>query len=72
MARFDFSWGDVDYHQEAVDNLKTAIRSTKKLCAVSFLPCFPDALVIIMKTKSRFLDGRHTQFIFNFYVNRAK
>lgn len=34
VARFDFSWGDSEYHQETLDNLKTAIKATKKLCAV--------------------------------------
>jgi len=37
VARFDFSWGDPEYHQETLENLKTAIKSTKKLCAVNFL-----------------------------------
>ena len=38
VARFDFSWGDAEYHQETLDNLKIAVKSTKKLCAVcSFL-----------------------------------
>lgn len=35
VARFDFSWGDAAYHQETLENLKLAIKSTKKLCAVS-------------------------------------
>ncbi|KAK1411796.1 hypothetical protein QVD17_32566 [Tagetes erecta] len=34
VARFDFSWGDSAYHQETLDNLRVAIKSTKKLCAV--------------------------------------
>ncbi|XP_072952116.1 pyruvate kinase 1, cytosolic-like [Typha angustifolia] len=34
VARFDFSWGDMDYHQETLENLKLAIKRTKKLCAV--------------------------------------
>ncbi|KAI3512174.1 hypothetical protein L1887_19408 [Cichorium endivia] len=34
VARFDFSWGDCAYHQETLDNLKAAVKSTKKLCAV--------------------------------------
>ncbi|KAL7092165.1 hypothetical protein ACP275_12G148900 [Erythranthe tilingii] len=34
VARIDFSWGDGDYHQETVDNLKTAIKSSRKLCSV--------------------------------------
>lgn len=41
VARFDFSWHDPEYHQETLENLKAAIKSTKKLCAVSFfLLCF--------------------------------
>lgn len=35
VARFDFSWGDAEFHQETVENLKAAVKSTKKLCAVS-------------------------------------
>jgi pyruvate kinase len=35
VARFDFSWGDAEYHQETLENLKVAIKSTKNLCAVS-------------------------------------
>ncbi|KAF1860302.1 hypothetical protein Lal_00037640 [Lupinus albus] len=34
VARFDFSWCDPDYHQETLENLKTAVKDTKKLCAV--------------------------------------
>ncbi|KAG4908185.1 hypothetical protein JHK82_056838 [Glycine max] len=34
VARFDFSWGDPEYHQETLENLRVAIKSTKKLCAV--------------------------------------
>ncbi|XP_010497281.2 PREDICTED: pyruvate kinase 2, cytosolic-like, partial [Camelina sativa] len=34
VARFDFSWCDADYHQETLENLKIAVKSTKKLCAV--------------------------------------
>ncbi|EYU38599.1 hypothetical protein MIMGU_mgv1a004441mg [Erythranthe guttata] len=34
VARIDFSWGDGDYHQETVNNLKTAIKSSRKLCSV--------------------------------------
>lgn len=35
VARFDFSWGDAESHQETLENLKNAIKTTKKLCAVS-------------------------------------
>ncbi|KAL0534824.1 hypothetical protein IC582_029120 [Cucumis melo] len=33
IAWFDFSWGSPDYHQETLENLKIAVKSTKKLCA---------------------------------------
>ncbi|KAG4974899.1 hypothetical protein JHK87_031720 [Glycine soja] len=33
MARFDFSWGDQEYHQETLENLRVVIKSTKKLYA---------------------------------------
>ncbi|KAK4772275.1 hypothetical protein SAY86_014050 [Trapa natans] len=33
VARFDFSWGDAAFHQETLENLKMAIKITKKLCA---------------------------------------
>ncbi|KAH7511762.1 hypothetical protein FEM48_Zijuj12G0017100 [Ziziphus jujuba var. spinosa] len=34
VARFDFSGFDGDYHQETIDNLRTAAKNAKKLCAV--------------------------------------
>ncbi|XP_039118695.1 pyruvate kinase 2, cytosolic-like, partial [Dioscorea cayenensis subsp. rotundata] len=34
VARFDFSWLNADYHQETLDNLRTASENVKKLCAV--------------------------------------
>ncbi|KAI4319629.1 hypothetical protein MLD38_033208 [Melastoma candidum] len=34
IARFDFSSMDADYHQETLDNLKTAMRNSRKLCAI--------------------------------------
>jgi hypothetical protein len=45
VARFDFSWCDPEYHQETLENLKTAIKGTKKLCAVSFVLCLLFSLV---------------------------
>lgn len=47
VARFDFSWHNPDYHQETLENLKTAIKSTKKLCAVSILLLFFLALFFL-------------------------
>ncbi|PPR92507.1 hypothetical protein GOBAR_AA28174 [Gossypium barbadense] len=34
VARFDFSWHDPEYHKETLENLKAAVKLTKKLCAV--------------------------------------
>ncbi|KAL9336722.1 hypothetical protein Peur_071210 [Populus x canadensis] len=34
VARFDLSWGDPDYHQEILENLKAAVKTTKKLYVV--------------------------------------
>ncbi|XAR69691.1 Pyruvate kinase [Bertholletia excelsa] len=34
VARFDFSWGDPEYHQDTLENLRVAVKATKKLCAV--------------------------------------
>ncbi|EXC25435.1 Pyruvate kinase, cytosolic isozyme [Morus notabilis] len=46
VARIDFSWGDNEYHQETLDNLKTAIKSTKKLCAVMLDTVGPELQVV--------------------------
>lgn len=46
VARFNFSHGSQSYHQETLDNLRTAMNNTAILCAVmldtkvSTLPCF--------------------------------
>ncbi|GAB4836325.1 hypothetical protein Ancab_001240 [Ancistrocladus abbreviatus] len=46
VARFDFSWGDAEFHQETLENLKTAIKSTKKLCAVMLDTIGPELQVV--------------------------
>ncbi|KAJ0973474.1 hypothetical protein J5N97_021433 [Dioscorea zingiberensis] len=46
VARFDFSWGDMDYHQETLENLKNAIKHTKKLCAVMLDTVGPELQVV--------------------------
>ncbi|XP_072970944.1 pyruvate kinase 1, cytosolic [Typha angustifolia] len=51
VARFDFSWGDIDYHQETLENLKLAIKSTKKLCAVMLDTVGPE-LQVVNKSES--------------------
>nr|KAJ0190238.1 hypothetical protein LSAT_V11C800397970 [Lactuca sativa] len=50
VARFDFSWGDMEFHQETLENLKMAIRSTKKLCAVMLDTVGPE-LQVVNKTE---------------------
>ncbi|XP_062006795.1 pyruvate kinase 1, cytosolic isoform X1 [Rosa rugosa] len=46
VARFDFSWGNPEYHQETLDNLKAAVKSTKKLCAVMLDTVGPELQVV--------------------------
>ncbi|KAL8551697.1 hypothetical protein ACS0TY_000680 [Phlomoides rotata] len=50
VARFDFSWGDAEFHQETLENLSVAIKRTKKLCAVMLDTIGPD-LVIVNKSE---------------------
>ncbi|XP_074311255.1 pyruvate kinase 1, cytosolic isoform X2 [Silene latifolia] len=49
VARFDFSWGDAEYHQETLENLKKAIKTTKKLCGVMLDTVGPELQVINKK-----------------------
>ncbi|ESW15834.1 hypothetical protein PHAVU_007G106100 [Phaseolus vulgaris] len=46
VARFDFSWGDPEYHQETLENLRAAIKSTKKLCAVMLDTMGPELQIV--------------------------
>ncbi|XP_073044385.1 pyruvate kinase 1, cytosolic-like [Primulina eburnea] len=46
VARIDFSWGDAEFHQETLENLKIAIKSTKKLCAVMLDTVGPELQVV--------------------------
>ncbi|KAK4754548.1 hypothetical protein SAY87_002652 [Trapa incisa] len=50
VARFDFSWGDADFHQETLENLKMAVKITKKLCAVMLDTGGPE-LQVVNKTQ---------------------
>ncbi|XP_068659451.1 pyruvate kinase 1, cytosolic [Aristolochia californica] len=56
VARFDFSWGDTDYHQETLENLKVAVKSTKKLCAVMLDTVGPELQVVNKSEKSISLE----------------
>ncbi|GMJ02940.1 hypothetical protein like AT3G52990 [Hibiscus trionum] len=46
VARFDFSWHDPEYHQETLENLMTAVKLTKKLCAVMLDTVGPELRVV--------------------------
>ncbi|KAL6998144.1 pyruvate kinase [Sarracenia purpurea var. burkii] len=46
VARFDFSWGDPEYHQETLEKLRVAVKTTKKLCAVMLDTVGPELQVI--------------------------
>ncbi|KAI5648499.1 hypothetical protein M9H77_34504 [Catharanthus roseus] len=50
VARFDFSWGDAEFHQQTLENLKAAIKSTRKLCAVMLDTVGPE-LQVVNKTE---------------------
>ncbi|KAL7247929.1 hypothetical protein ACSBR2_002769 [Camellia fascicularis] len=52
VGRFDFSWGDAEYHQETLENLRTAVKATKKLCAVMLDTVGPELHVIINAEKT--------------------
>lgn len=46
VARFDFSWGDEQYHQETLENLKQAVKNTQRLCAVMLDTVGPELYVV--------------------------
>lgn len=46
VARFDFSWGDDAYHQETLENLKKAVKNTRRLCAVMLDTVGPEVYVV--------------------------
>eukprot|EP00268_Persea_americana_P013077 TRINITY_DN156_c0_g1_i4.p1 TRINITY_DN156_c0_g1~~TRINITY_DN156_c0_g1_i4.p1 ORF type:complete len:535 (+),score=109.84 TRINITY_DN156_c0_g1_i4:107-1606(+) len=56
VARFDFSWGDIDFHQETLENLKMAVKSTKKLCAVMLDTVGPELQVVNKSEHSILLE----------------
>ena len=49
-ARFDFSWGSRDYHQETLDNLRKACAIKKKLCAIIMDTKGPEISVLNMRS----------------------
>lgn len=46
IARFDFSFGTREYHQETLQNLKTAMHNTKRLCGVMVDTMGPEIVVV--------------------------
>ncbi|CAL5356622.1 unnamed protein product [Camellia sinensis] len=60
VARFDFSLGDPEYHQETLENLRAAVKTTNKLCAVMLDTVGPELQVVntIEKTISLEEDGK--------------
>eukprot|EP00245_Coleochaete_scutata_P005806 TRINITY_DN19679_c0_g1_i1.p1 TRINITY_DN19679_c0_g1~~TRINITY_DN19679_c0_g1_i1.p1 ORF type:complete len:547 (-),score=87.04 TRINITY_DN19679_c0_g1_i1:734-2311(-) len=52
VARFDFSWGDAAYHQETLENLRQAIKNTRKLCAVMLDTIGPELQVVNKEEKA--------------------
>ncbi|EFJ37017.1 hypothetical protein SELMODRAFT_140876 [Selaginella moellendorffii] len=57
VARIDFSWGDDAYHQETLENLKKAIKNTKKLCGVMLDTTGPELQVVNRGEKSIALEA---------------
>ncbi|RZC87013.1 hypothetical protein C5167_041946 [Papaver somniferum] len=41
-----FPWGDIEYHQETLEDFKTAVKRTKKLCAVMLDTVGPELQVV--------------------------
>jgi pyruvate kinase len=33
-CRFDLTWGPIEYHRRSLDNLQTAMKKSRKLCAI--------------------------------------
>ncbi|GFZ10776.1 pyruvate kinase family protein [Actinidia rufa] len=52
VARFDFSLGDPEYHQKTLENLRAAVKATKKLCAVMLDTIGPELQVVNKTEKS--------------------
>uniref|UniRef100_A0A5B7CID8 Pyruvate kinase n=1 Tax=Davidia involucrata TaxID=16924 RepID=A0A5B7CID8_DAVIN len=52
VARFDFSWGDPKFHQGTLENLKAAVKSTQKLCAVMLDTVGPELQVVNKSEKA--------------------
>jgi pyruvate kinase len=52
VARFDFTWGDDSFHQETLDNLKIAIKNTRRLCAIMLDSIGPELKILNESSES--------------------
>uniref|UniRef100_A0A0D6QYY8 Pyruvate kinase n=1 Tax=Araucaria cunninghamii TaxID=56994 RepID=A0A0D6QYY8_ARACU len=57
VARFDFSGGDNDYHQETLENVKIAAKKMKKICAVMLDTVGPELQVFNKNEQPIVLEG---------------
>ncbi|KAI3723741.1 hypothetical protein L2E82_35498 [Cichorium intybus] len=57
MKTYDFSFGNTAFHQETLRNLKMAIKSTKKLCAVMLDIVGPELQVVNSTEYPIFLEA---------------
>ena len=46
IARFDFTWGSAEYHQETLNVLKAAMKQTELICAVCMEPAGREMIVL--------------------------
>ena len=57
-ARLDFSWGSRKYHQETLDNLRTACRNKKCLCGVIMDTKGPEIAVLNVRSAIKLKEGQ--------------
>ena len=57
-ARFDFSWGSREYHQETLDNLRKACRNRKQMCAVIMDTKGPEIAVLNVRGFIQLRNGQ--------------
>ncbi|QDZ23690.1 pyruvate kinase [Chloropicon primus] len=57
-ARFDFSWGSRQYHQETLNNLRQACRNKRKLCGVIMDTKGPEIAVLNVKKPINLKEGQ--------------
>lgn len=47
VARIDLSWGSRMYHQQTLDNLRAAMQSTKRMCAIMLDTKGPETQIVL-------------------------